>query len=209
MPVYNQSHSEIKNDITKWKTINDEAVRLINRYLFTNYTSKYSNLDPEDRFVLMMTPGLHSILTFNPNDPKTTIQTPFLLPDGANVQRMGVELPNEDSEKRFDLIKALGANVTEPNFVGLYELEKSSVEGLGVPVPQIPVAHFAGFNNLANFVQPYQIQISRLESRDTIGANVNKDGAGFGKVEENVSKIAQKNEMTKTTDLQDILKDIL
>jgi hypothetical protein len=206
MPVYNQSHSEIKNDIEKWKTINDEAVRLINRYLFINYNSKYSNLDPEDRFVLLMTPGLHSLLTFNPADPETTVQTPFILPDGANVQRLGIELPMEASEKRFDLINRLGANVTEPNFVGLYDIMQNQEE---LAIPQIPIAHFAGFNNLANFVQPYQIQISRLDSVDTIGASVNKDGAGFDKVDENVNKITKKNEMERTKDINDIFKDLI
>jgi hypothetical protein len=206
MPVYNQSHSEIKNDIEKWKTINDEAVRLINRYLFINYNSKYSNLDPEDRFVLLMTPGLHSLLTFNPADPETTIQTPFIPPDGTNVQRLGIELPMESSEKRFDLINRLGANVTEPNFVGLYDAVQNQEE---LSIPQIPIAHFAGFNNLANFVQPYQIQISRLDSVNNTGASVNKDGAGFDKVDENVKRITKKNEMERTNDINDILKDLL
>jgi hypothetical protein len=206
MPVYNQSKHDIKDDITKWKAINDDAVRLIKRYLFVNYMSKYSNLDPEDRFTLLMTPGLHSLLTFNPAEPSTTIQTPFILPEGASVQKLGIELPMEAGEKRFTLINSLGANVAEPNFTGFYDTAFTDGE---ISPPPIPIAHFAGFNNLANFVQPYQIQITRLESLDTTGTNVNKDGSGFSKVEDNVNKIEKKNEMEKTVNLQDLIQDLI
>jgi hypothetical protein len=203
MPVYNQRMAEIKNDTQKWKTINDDAVRLIQRYIFINYFSKYSNLDQEDRFSLLMTPGLHSLLTFNPEDPATTIQTPFILPEGVNVQKMGIELPTDASEKRFALITVLGANVTEPNFVGLYDV----IRDQNLPSSQIPIAHFAGFNNLANFVQPYQLQITRLDSLDTTGSTVNKEGSGFDKVDENVDKIDKRNEMNrKVSEPSDILK---
>jgi hypothetical protein len=206
MPVYNQSKVEIKDDITKWKLINDEAIRLMNRYFFIHYPSKYSNLDPEDRFVLLNTPGLHSLLTFNPEDP-SIIQTPFLLPDGASVQRMGCELPNTHGEKRFELIKNLGANVTEPNYVGLYDEVNTEIGG--VSAPPIPIAHFAGFNNLANFVQPYQVQISRLESVDTIGSTANKTGTGFNNVEENIDKLDKKNAMKKSKDPNEILNELM
>jgi hypothetical protein len=199
MPVYNQTYAEIKDDIQKWKTINDDAVGLIKRYLFVNYPSKYSNLDPEDRFVLLTTPGVHSLLTFNPKDP-SIIRTPFILPDGASVQKLGCELPMEDSESRFALIKALGANVTEPNFVGLYENTTENV---------IPIVHFAGFNNLANFVQPYQVQFTRLDSVDTTGTKANKNGVGFDKVEENADIIAKKNAMNNNKSPLDIFKDLL
>jgi hypothetical protein len=206
MPIYNQSHSEIKNDINKWKIINDEAVRLIDRYLFINYKSRYSNLDPEDRFTLLMTPGLHSLLTFDPKDAVTTVQSPFIIPDGANIQRMGIELPNEFSEKRFELIKSLGANVTEPNFVGLYDKDVAEDD---LPASQMPIVHFAGFNNLANFVQPYQVQITRLDSVDTTGATVNKDGSGFDNVEDNINKITKKNEMARVKEINELFKDLI
>jgi hypothetical protein len=199
MPIYNQTYVDIKDDIQKWKTINDDAAKLIKRYLFVNYHSKYSNLDPEDRFVLLTTPGVHSLLTFNPKDP-AIIRTPFILPDGASVQKLGAELPMEDSESRFALIKALGANVTEPNFVGLYESD----------IPDaMPIVHFAGFNNLANFVQPYQVQFTRLDSVDTTSSKANKNGFGFDKVEDNVDKIAKKNEMNVSQSPTDIFQALL
>jgi hypothetical protein len=203
LPVYNQSKADIKDDIIKWKSINDDAARLLKRYIITHLTSKYSNLDAEDKFVLLTTPGLHSLLTFNPKDP-SAIMTPFIVPEGTSIQKLGCELPAEYSEARFALINSLGANVTEPNFVGLYETGDED-EG----DPPIPIAHFAGFNNLANFVQPYQIQVSRLNSVDTIGAKTNKDGTGFDKVEENVNQIAKKNEMAKAKDPSEILQELL
>jgi hypothetical protein len=199
MPIYNQSRADIKDDITKWKTINDDACRLLSRYLITHHTSKYSNLDAEDKFVLLETPGLHSLLTFNPKDT-SVIMTPFILPEGASVQKLGCEVSVNSSESRFELIKSLGANVTEPNFLGLLEEDEES---------PIPIAHFAGFNNLANFVQPYQVQISRLDSVDTIGAKTNKDGTGFDKADHNVQLISRKNEMKKTSNPADILADLM
>jgi hypothetical protein len=207
LPVYNQSRVDIKDDISKWKVINDEAARLINRYLFISYPSKYSNLDTEDRFVLLSTPGLHSLLTFNPEDPKI-IQSPFMLPDGANVQRLGCELPKDYGPKRFELIKALGANVTEPNFVGLYDDDTSIIDG-GVSAVPIPIAHFAGFNNLASFTQPYKAQINRLRSIDTVGAETSKSGSGFDNVDENVEEITRQNEMKKTKDPDEILRELM
>jgi hypothetical protein len=200
MPIYNQVYADIKDDITKWKTINDEAVRLIKRYLLINYHSKYSNLDPEDRFVLLTTPGIHSLLTFNPKDP-TIIRTPFILPEGASVQKLGCELPMDESEARFGLIKALGANVTEPNFVGLYDANAGE--------DAIPIVHFAGFNNLANFVQPYQVQFSRLDSVDTTGTKANKSGIGFDRIEDNVERITKKNEMNNSKSPLEIYKTLL
>jgi hypothetical protein len=201
MPIYNQTYVDIKDDIQKWKTINDDAVNLIKRYLFVNYPSKYSNLDPEDRFVLLTTPGVHSLLTFNPKSKDASIiRTPFILPDGASVQKLGSELPMEDSESRFILIKALGANVTEPNFVGLYESDLADAT---------PIVHFAGFNNLANFVQPYQVQFTRLDSVDTTGSKANKNGVGFDKVEDNVEKIVKKNEMNAAQSPTDIFQSLL
>jgi hypothetical protein len=202
MPVYNQSKVDIKDDVTKWKSLNDEAARLLKRYLVDHFRSKYSNLDAEDKFVLLTTPGLHSLLTFNPKDT-SLIMTPFLLPEGASVQKLGCEILAEDSESRFSLIKSLGANVTEPNFIGLFDKDSGAEE------EPIPIAHFAGFNNLANFVQPYQVQISRLDSVDTVGAKTNKEGSGFDKTEENVRHITNKNAMNMTSDPNEILKELM
>jgi hypothetical protein len=201
-PVYNQSKIDIKDDIKKWQAINEEASRLIERYLFHNYVSEYSNLDPEDRFVLLMTPGLHSFLTFNPQDP-SIIQTAFMLPDGASIQKLGCELPKDKGESRFALIKALGANVTEPNFVGLYDSSDSQNENA------TPIVHFAGFNNLANFVQPYQVQISRLDSVDTTGSNSNGTGSGFDNTDKNIEIIDKKNSMIKSKDVNDIFSKLM
>jgi hypothetical protein len=211
LPVFNQSKVDIKDDITKWKTINDEAVRLINRYFFVKYPSKYQNLDSEDRFVLLSTPGLHSLLTFNPEDPRI-IQSPFLLPNipnGVSVQRMGCELPKEYGAKRFDLIKALKANVTEPNFIGLYEEEAPvSTEG-GISTPPIPIAHFAGFNNLASFSQLYKDQIDKLKSIEKAGFEADKDGTGFDNVDENIEEITEQNKMKKAKDPDEILRELM
>jgi hypothetical protein len=206
MPVHNQSKIDIKDDIEKWKTINDEASHLINRYFFIHYPSKYSNLDPEDRFVLLNTPGLHSLLTFNPADT-SVIHTPFILPDGASIQRLGCELPKNYGEKRFELIKNLGANVTEPNYVGLYEdVTPLSEDGMA---PPIPIAHFAGFNNLVSFIKNYQIQVDRLESVDTTGSIANETGTGFDKSEDNIKKLNKKNEMIKAKNPNEILSELL
>jgi hypothetical protein len=202
MPIYNQSRVDIKNDITKWKTINDDACRLINRYLFKTYPSKYSNLDYEDRYVLLSTPGLHSLLTFNPKDP-SIVQTPFMLPEGTNVQRLGIELPITYSDKRIELLEYLKASVVEPNFLGLYE-ETDSDDSF-----QIPIAHFAGFNILANFTESYKVQIERLKSLDTTGTKTNEKGTGFNNVEENIEWITKKNEMHKAKDPNEILKKLM
>jgi hypothetical protein len=210
LPIFNQSKVDIKDDISKWKMINDEAVRLINRYLFVRYPSKYQNLDTEDRFVLLSTPGLHSLLTFNPEDP-TTIQSPFLLPNipnGVSVQRMGCELPKDYSSKRFDLIKALKANVTEPNFIGLYEDAPSSIEG-GISAPPIPIAHFAGFNNLPSFSQLYKDQIDKLKSIEKAGLEADKDGTGFDNVDENIDEITEQNKMQRAKDPDEILRELM
>jgi hypothetical protein len=202
MPIYNQSKIDIKDDITKWQSINDDASKLIDRYLFKNYPSAYSNLDPEDRFVLLTTPGLHSLLTFNPEDTGI-IHTPFMTPEGASVHKMGSELPVNRSESRFALIQSLGANVTEPNFVGIYD------ESVPENSAATPIVHFAGFNNLANFTQPYQVQISRLESLDSTSSIANMNGSGFDNAEENVNKIDRRNSMQKTKDYNDIFNSLM
>jgi hypothetical protein len=198
MPIYNQSKIDIKNDIRKWQELNDDSSELIKRYLFKSYKSKYSNLDPEDKFVLLLTPGLHSLLTINPKDP-SIIHTPFLLPEGASVQKMGCELPETASEDRFKLINALGANVTEPNYLGLYSDAESEA---------VPIIHFAGFNNLANFVQPYQIQISRLESLDATGSRANKEGSGFMNVDKNNDAVDKRNAMSSLKSASDLLAEL-
>jgi hypothetical protein len=127
-----------------------------------------------------------------------------MTPIGASVQKLGIEVGAGESESRFALIKTLGANVTEPNFVGLYENGQSIDDD-----NPFPIAHFAGFNNLANFVQPYQVQISRLDSVDTIGAKTNKDGTGFDRAEDNVNKIEKKNEMTKAKDAGELFTELV
>lgn len=190
MLIDNNHSSEIKDDVVRWQNVNAEVVRMLKRYLLTSYISQTSNLDFEDRFVAMRVPGCHALCTFNPTKEFPSAMSPFVLPEGARVDRMASEIPEGCSEVRGKLIANIGCNVDEPNMVGYYDPNEEGA---------IPIVHLAGFSNLSKITERYQGWFSEIRQRAEAAAKVDASkGTGFANISENDKWLESQSE-TRTT----------
>lgn len=194
--VDNNTSSEIKDDAARWRDINNNVCKMLKRYLFTSYTSTSSNLDFEDRYVALRVPGCHSFCTFNPNEAYPTPDSPFVLPEGARVDRMASEIPEGGSELRGKLASVIGCTIDEPNMVGYYEPDE---------VGAIPIVHLAGFSNLAKVTERYQGWFSEIKQRAEAAAKVDASkGAGFSSIDENDKWLESQNETRTGMSAEDL-----
>jgi cell division GTPase FtsZ len=194
--IDNNTSSQIKDDAARWRDINDRVANTLKRYLFTSYTSASSNLDFEDRYVALRVPGCHSFCTFNPNESYPTPDSPFVLPEGARVDRMASEIPEGGSELRGKLASVIGCTIDEPNMVGYYAEDE---------VGAIPIVHFAGFSNLAKVTERYQGWFSEIKQRAEAAAKVDASkGAGFSSIEENDKWLESQNETRTNMSAEDL-----
>lgn len=127
-----------KEDINERnQTIDDEVAELLYRFDCMNYISKQSNLDFEDRYVLTTTPQMRGLLRYDPTNGSWS--SPFVLPKGNRVARMGYEIPEGDEERIDSFVRNFGATVLDRSFKGVYP---ASATAKGA----YPIVGFFGYN---------------------------------------------------------------
>ena len=131
------SSCDSDDPIAAAEAVDKEVARLLYRFDALNYLSSSSNLDFEDRYVLATTPKMRGLLTYDPVEG--SYSTPFVMPKGELVSRLGCEIPETDESKIDAFIRSFGVTVLDRSFKGLYP---KSAESKGAQ----PVVFFAGYN---------------------------------------------------------------
>ena len=174
MFIDNDVYAGIPDPATRYNKCNEDVAELLNRYINVSYVSSSSNLDFADRAVMLSTPGIHSLCKFDENGVPTT---PFILPEGALVSKMAVEMPEGTAGVRDKLNNNVGCTVNEASFAGFY---KEGTPGA------YPVCHYAGFTNLDRLAIRYQGWISQIQQKAEQQKKVDREnGRGFSNLEEN------------------------
>jgi hypothetical protein len=135
------------------------------------------------------------------DNTKKIIHTPFLMPKGTAIRRLGCELPMDKGKSRFDLIQFLGSTVSEPNYLGLFDDK--------IETNAIPIVHFAGFNNLSSCIETYDNQYKRLNQVNEIGTETNTKGNAFKNVQENIRYTNEKNSMNNNQSVDDLFNSLM
>lgn len=201
--VDNNKYNDIKEDVTRWQAINADVVKFLTRYLTVSYTSQFSNLDFEDRMNALAVPGCHSFCTFNPENP-TSIESPFVLPEGALVKKVSSEIPVGCTGARDEVILNVGCNVEERGIVGYYPKDYASDEHRAWPI-----VHFGGFSNLSFISESFQNRFAQIQQRSQKADMEDKSkGSGFSAIKGNNEYLNNKNSTSKVA-VNNILEDLL
>lgn len=194
--VDNNSEASIKEDSARWAAVNQDIAKYLKRYMFTTYVSSCANLDFEDRYTALRVPGCHAFCTYNPSEKVCVPVGPFVLPEGARVDRMASEIPQGSAESRINLCSTIGCTVDEPNMVGYYPEDTQGA---------IPIVHFAGFSNLLKITERYQQWFSQIQQKALAAEKVDATkGVGFSRIEENKDWIESQSETKTNSSAEDL-----
>ena len=131
------SSSNLEDPNERNLAVDNEVAELLYRFECLNYLSNQSNLDFEDRYTLSNTPKMRGLLRYDPEDGSWS--SPFVMPKGELVSRLGCEIPEGDEDRIDQLIKSFGVTVLDRSFKGLYA---SSAVAKGA----YPIVLFSGYN---------------------------------------------------------------
>lgn len=188
------------DDETRWASVNAAVSKMIKRYLFTSYLSNTSNLDMQDRWSALVTAGCHALFTYDKikrddGEYDYEIRGPFILPEGARVDKMACEIPSGESRVRDSLVNGIGCTVTEGGMAGYYD---PSEEGA------TPVIHLAGYSNLSKIAERYQNRFNQIKQRSEAAAATDRQGLGFSSINSNKSWIESQETTKRSASAQDI-----
>lgn len=195
------------DDEKRWAIVNAAVAKLIKRYMFTAYISSTSNLDMQDRWSAIITAGCHSLFTYNKikrdeagDEYDYVIDTPFILPEGARVDKMASEIPSGESRERDSLVNGIGCTISESGMAGYYDPDENGAT---------PVVHLAGYSNLSKIAERYQNRFNQIKQRAEAAAATDRQGLGFNSISSNKTWIESQETTNRGTKAEDIFNKML
>lgn len=195
------------DDEKRWAGVNAAVAKLIKRYMFTSYISNTSNLDMQDRWSAIITSGCHALFTYDKikrdeagNEYDYVIRSPFILPEGARVDKMACEIPSGESRVRDSLVNGIGCTVTESGMAGYYDPEENGA---------MPIVHLAGYSNLSKIAERYQNRFNQIKQRAEAAAATDRQGLGFKSIDANKSWIESQETTNRDNSAEDIFSAML
>lgn len=164
------SSSEIEDINERNLAVDNEVAELLYRFECLNYISKQSNLDFEDRYVLGTTPQMRGLLRYNPVDGNWS--SPFVMPKGNRVARLGCEIPEGDEDRIDSFIKSFGATVLDKSFKGLYPpsaTDKGAYPIVGFFGYNIPEALISESSDVVTELNRKAEQLEKNDKAKTVG----------------------------------------
>lgn len=192
------SSSNIEDPDERNLAVDAEVAELLYRFECLNFISNTSNLDFEDRYVLSSTPKMRGLLRFNETDGSWS--SPFVMPKGVLVNRLGYEVP-EGSENIVEAIaKSFGVTVLDKSFKGIYPTGAASSGAY-------PIMLFSGFNVPESLLAESNDVVTELNRKAEAveKADKEKSKGAFDMLSENKAAIEESNSTVDTGSIENIM----